>query len=128
MKAAIYLRLPPEGTTNEPSGADIAFMMSTYCQAQQLEPLEPYVDQDPLDLEALDRLLTDLQAGAFEVLLTDRFDRLTKDRDRLAMLLNAVNQHGIRLILLLQGIDSGTDVGKRSIQAIAEVLSAERNA
>ena len=127
MKTALYLRVPPEGTTNEPPADDLVYVLHTFCETHALEALTPYIDEAPGEFGAWDRLLADLEAGAFQVLLTDRFARFVHDRARLTCLLEAISTHDIRVILLMQGLDSATDVGKNALQAMTQVLAAERD-
>lgn len=125
MKAAIYLRAPAEAGENEASLEDVAEVLQLYCRTHRMELLDPYVDEVVGEYPALDRLIADVKTRTVDVVVTDRFNRLTKDRTRMPIILSTIEESGARLILILQGIDTATPVGKSCLHAIVQALESE---
>lgn len=127
MKAAIYLRVSPEGAGKESPIEDVAEVLKLYCTVRRMEATDPYIDEVAGEFTALDRLIEDVKAKTVDVVVTDRFNRLTKDRARMTTILSAIEETGARLILILQGIDSATPVGKSCLHAIVQALNSEKD-
>jgi len=120
--AALYLRLSKEddkkdGTYNDSSSESIInqkTMLEEYAKQQRLGSYTVFIDDGisgtTSDREDFQRMLTNIEAGKINMVITKDMSRLSRDYiDAGHLLERYFPEHGVRYISLLDGVDTGTD-------------------
>jgi site-specific DNA recombinase len=79
-----------------------------------------------LDRPALQRLLTDIQAGHIDCVLTHRVDRLSRSLLDFAKLMEAFEKHQVALVSVTQHFNSATSMGRLVLNVLLSFAQFER--
>jgi site-specific DNA recombinase len=79
-----------------------------------------------LDRPALQRLLTDIQAGQIDCVVTHRVDRLSRSLLDFAKLMEAFEQHRIAFVSVTQHFNSATSMGRLVLNVLLSFAQFER--
>jgi DNA invertase Pin-like site-specific DNA recombinase len=74
----------------------------------------------------LNRLMTDAQAGAFQIVMVARFDRFARSASHLLRGLETFTAAGISFVSSTEGIDTSTLAGKMVFTVLGAVAEMER--
>jgi site-specific DNA recombinase len=131
MKCAIYRRVSTEMQREE--GYSLEAQKSrllSYIESQGWELTEDYADEgvSAKDIErpALQRLLADMAAGKFEVLLVYRLDRLVRSVTDLHNLLTLFEKHNVKFKSATEVFDTTSAMGRLFITMVGAMAQWER--
>jgi site-specific DNA recombinase len=79
-----------------------------------------------LDRPALQRLLTDIQAGQIDCVVTHRVDRLSRSLLDFAKLMEVFEQHHVAFVSVTQHFHSGTSMGRLVLNVLLSFAQFER--
>lgn len=109
MKAGIYARV----STKEQNIETQLLPIRDYCQRNGFEILKEYVDEGESGAKSsrpeLDSLLTDVRERRFDTVICYKLDRLGRSLSNLLQLLQEFKNRGIRLISVVDGLDTAND-------------------
>jgi site-specific DNA recombinase len=131
MKCAIYRRVSTEMQREE--GYSLEAQKSrllSYIESQGWELTEDYADEGvsakDIDRPALQRLLADMAAGKFEVLLVYRLDRLVRSVTDLHNLLTLFEKHNVKFKSATEVFDTTSAMGRLFITMVGAMAQWER--
>jgi len=115
MRAAIYARFSSE-LQDARSIADQVALARKYAEARGLTITQTYQDAaisgaSTINRPGLQRLLADAGQGAFEVIVTESLDRLSRSQADIAALYEKITFLGVRIETLADGVVSEIHVG-----------------
>ncbi len=131
-KAAIYLRVSTEEQT-ERYGMDMQRTRCLkYCEYQNLEVVEIYEDAgisgSTMNRPALQRLLLDARNGKWEMVVTYKVDRLSRNvRDLLTICEDHLMAGKKDLVSCVEGIDTKTPIGRFFLTLLGVFAALERD-
>lgn len=126
MKAAIYCRV----STQDQTTTNQEIELKKYCERENLEIYEVYKDEGVSGSKTtrpeLDRMLQDMRAKKFDVIICWKFDRLGRSTQHLLQVLEELKNKNVRLIATSQNIDTFTPLGKFFFTILAGFAEMER--
>lgn len=131
MKCAIYRRVSTEMQSEE--GYSLEAQKSrllSYIESQGWELTDDYADEGvsakDIDRPALQRLIADMKAGKFEVLLVYRLDRLVRSVTDLHELLTLFEKHNVKFKSATEVFDTTSAMGRLFITMVGAMAQWER--
>ena len=118
-RAAIYARFSTD-LQNERSTEDQIDLCRAYAEREGFEVVATYADKARSGASLIGRdqimqMLTDAQAGKFDVIIVEALDRLSRDMEDLAGIHKRMSFLGIRILAVHEGEASTLMVGLRGI-------------
>ena len=130
MKAALYIRLSKEDDHDGPSESVInqKALLTRFASEQSLEVHDIYVDDGwsggNFDRPAFRRLLSDIECGKVNMVITKDLSRLGRDYILTGHYLERYfPEHRVRYVSLLDGIDTGTDSCANDITPFRAIMN-----
>jgi DNA invertase Pin-like site-specific DNA recombinase len=109
MKVGIYARVSTKDQNTETQLMPIR----DYCQRNEFEVLREYVDEGESGSKSsrpeLNNLLNDMRERKFDTVVCYKLDRLGRSLSNLLHLLQEFKNRGIRLISVVDGLDTAND-------------------
>lgn len=133
---AVYTRK----STDENLGGDFTSLDSQreYCEAfiksREAEGWRPFPVEynDPgftggnMDRPGLKKLLADARAGKFQVVVTYKYDRLSRNTKDFLQVLETFDRNGVAFVSVTQPIDTGSSVGRLMRSILMDFAQFER--
>lgn len=130
LNAALYIRLSKEDDHDGPSESvtNQRAMLEKYAEDHQLSVYSTYVDDGysgcNFDRPAFSRLLTDIEAGRVNMVITKDLSRLGRDYILTGHYLERYfPEHRVRYLSLLDGIDTGTESSANDITPFRAIMN-----
>lgn len=133
MKAVGYIRVSTEEQVREGYGlAAQEQAVRAYCQAHGWDLTEIYSDagrsgKSMKQREALNRLMDDAEAGAFERVIFWKLDRLGRNLRDLLSICDRLEGVGVGIVSIQESIDTGTAAGRMVRSFLGAVAEFERD-
>jgi site-specific DNA recombinase len=132
-KAALYLRVSTEEQANE--GQSISAQLETlkqYCQLYHIQIYDIYEDpgisgKDTVNRPGLQRLLSEAEQGAFNMVLVWKISRLSRNLKDLLLIMDKFEQKNIVFSSYSEKFDTSTPVGRMTLQLLGSIAEFERN-
>ena len=113
-RAALYARYSSDNQ-REASIEDQLRLCSAHAERQGWSVVDSYSDRAISGASLLRRgvqeLMVDAQRGAFDLILTESLDRLSRDQENIADLYKRMRFAGVRIVTLSEGEVSGLHIG-----------------
>ena len=129
VRAASYCRI---STLNH--GQDITNQLEPirqFCQARGFELLAEYSDEGISGAterrKGLDSLLLDARKGKFKTVVVVEISRLARDVRHLLNLLHELNEIGVSVVSIREGIDFNSTMGKAMVSMIGILMQVEKD-
>lgn len=124
--AGVYLRV----STNEQTTLNQEIELKKYCERENMEIYSIYKDEgvsgSKTSRPELDRMLKDMRAKCFDVVVVWKFDRLGRSTQHLLQVLEELKNKNVRLIATSQNIDTFTSMGKFFYTILSAFAEMER--
>lgn len=75
---------------------------------------------------ALDKLVADAEAGMFDAVVVAKLDRLGRSLFHLAKLTADFQRQGVRMVVVADGVDTGTETGRLLVGILGSIAEWER--
>ncbi len=132
MRAALYARVSTQEQAEHNYSLDFQVdKLRTYCELHSHSIAGEYVDpgfSGTTDTRpALQRLLQDVQAGAVDVVVVYRLDRLARSQRLLHNTLHLMETHGVGFASVTESFDTTTPTGKAMLSVLGTFAQLERD-
>lgn len=128
MRTAIYARVSTDRGEQDPAVQVEA--LTAWLRARGDEPARTFTDcvsGTKRSRPELDRLLQEVDAGAFDAVAVVKLDRLARSTRDLIEIAGALEAAGVELLVKDQAIDTSTPSGKLLFHVLAAVAEFERD-
>jgi DNA invertase Pin-like site-specific DNA recombinase len=102
-----------------------------FAQSRGFVLVDEYTDQGISGAKerrpSLDRMISDARRGKFKVLIVTGIDRIGRNTRHLLNLIAELNEYGVSIISIREGLDFTTSVGKATLGILAVVSELERD-
>jgi site-specific DNA recombinase len=129
MRAVLYCRVSTEQQLEGISLDAQDARLASYAAAQGWEVVERICDDETgktLHRPGIERLLSGVRNGAYDVCAVFKLDRLTRSVRDLGELLDTFSRHGVALVSLSEAIDATTAAGRLMLYILGSVAQWER--
>ena len=107
-----------------------AYILSQKSLGWEVLP-EPYDDHGcsggSIERPAFQRLLADVEAGKVDVVAVHRLDRLSRSIGDFVRVMELLSEHGASLVSTTQAFDTGTSLGRMTMNLLATFATYERD-
>lgn len=128
-KAGLYMRVSIQGQNQTISTQAVA--LREYADRRGFQIVDEYADEGVSggndSRPALDRLMKDVRARRFDVVIVARFDRFARSVPHLLRALEEFEQLGVDFISLSESVDTSTPVGKMTFTVLGAVAEMDRS-
>lgn len=129
-RTAVYLRISTGKGAQKTDSQE--YEIKRYCSARGWKDLELYTDKmsgGKVSRPELDRMVQDMRAGKVARVVVYKLDRCGRSLTHLCILIDEMNQLGVPLICVSQGIDTSENnpCAKFQLDVLKAVCEFERN-
>lgn len=128
-RTACYSRISTIGNGQDLSNQTVP--LREYIQGKGLKLVKEYADEGISGAterrKGLDQMVSDAKGGLFKILVVMEISRLARDVRHLLNLLYELDQLGIQVVSIREGISFDTPMGKAFVAIIGILMSVERD-